>query len=59
MFVVIIVTYLGSWYYAMANGKPDEIFRPVNGDGKLCGYKEKSPRVFAAKTIGGKRDLEE
>ena len=26
--------------YGFVNGRPDEIFRPVNGDGQLCGVGE-------------------
>jgi len=39
-FLIFVAFFSGYGYtsnYAFANGRPDELFRPVNGDGMLCG----------------------
>ena len=40
VFFVFMAVYGYSVSFAYINGKPDELFRPVNQDGKLCGYKD-------------------
>jgi solute carrier family 44 (choline transporter-like protein), member 2/4/5 len=48
IFWVFIGWYSYTVYFAYSEGKPDEIFRPVNGDGKLCGVGELEayPKLF-------------
>ena len=41
LFFLIFVAFFSGYgytsHYAFTNGKPNELFRPVNGDGMLCG----------------------
>ena len=44
LFFLLFFVFFGGYgytsYYGFKNGKPKELFRPVNGDGKLCGVDE-------------------
>jgi hypothetical protein len=37
LFVASIGVYGFTVHYGYANGKPNELFKPADGDGKLCG----------------------
>jgi hypothetical protein len=37
LFIIFISMYGATVNYGFINGQPDQLFRPVNGDGQLCG----------------------
>ena len=40
IFIISLVAYGITTEYGYRNGKPKQLFTPVDGDGKFCGYDE-------------------